>query len=196
VLKNASFVPTRGWAKRFPPKSSANLLRSRRLILTVCGLCLLLLLILLLKTDHGPPAAELQNAPSANKGQPFFITPPGETDILFVVTGVGLVGAIFGFGAFFFWLHSLPERLVHKSTKVHYDIVAVLALLSLFTHIHLFWVAALLLALVRIPHFSIPDFAGFLGRIAISLERMAARNRARSFGSSSKSDNLPPSQGS
>jgi hypothetical protein len=63
--------------------------------------------------------------------------------------------------------------MVHKSTKVHFDIVAVLALLSLFTHIHAFWVAALLLALVKVPNISMPDFGGLLGRMANSLENIA-----------------------
>jgi hypothetical protein len=104
---------------------------------------------------------------------PVFITPPGETDVLLSVVGYVLVAAVFGAGVFFFWLHSLPERLVHNSTKLHFDIVAVLALLSLFTHIHAFWVAALLLALVRIPSFSMPDIPGFLARITEALERIA-----------------------
>jgi hypothetical protein len=69
--------------------------------------------------------------------------------------------------------------MVHNSSKVHFDIVAVLALLSLFTHIHLFWVAALLLALVKIPQFSLPG----IDRIAASLEKMA--------GSAPKSEATP-----
>lgn len=84
-----------------------------------------------------------------------------------------LVAAVLTVGVFFFWLHSLPERLVHTSTKVHFDIVAVLGLLSLFTHIHLFWVAALLIALVKIPDFSMPDFSSLFGRIAAPLEKIA-----------------------
>ncbi len=36
------------------------------------------------------------------------------------------------------------------------EIVAVLALLALFTHEHLFWIAALVLAFVRFPDLSIP----------------------------------------
>ena len=84
-----------------------------------------------------------------------------------------LVAAVLATGVFFFWLHSLPERLVHKSTKVHFDIVAVLALLSLFTHIHLFWVAALLIALVKIPDISMPDFPSLFGRVAAPLEKIA-----------------------
>ena len=59
------------------------------------------------------------------------------------------VAVVLAFGVFFFWLHNLPERLVHNSTKAQFDIVAALALLSLLTHIHLFWVLALLIALVK-----------------------------------------------
>ena len=103
---------------------------------------------------------------------PFFITPPGETDVLFVIMSIVLIGAVLGVGVFFFWLHSLPERMVHN--KIQFDIVAVLALLSLFTHIHAFWVAALLIALIDFPSFSIPEFSGSLGRIANSLEAIAA----------------------
>jgi hypothetical protein len=116
--------------------------------------------------DHGGPARH----PVAVDHLPPFVTPPGETDLLLVIMTVVLIGAVLLFGVFFFWLHSLPERLVHNATKVHFDIVAALALVSLFTHKHLFWVAALLIALVRIP---MPDFTGQLGRIAGSLERMA-----------------------
>jgi hypothetical protein len=104
---------------------------------------------------------------------PPFITSPGATDTLMVLMAIVLVAAVLAIGVFFFWLHSLPERLVHTSSKVHFDIVAVLGLLSLFTHIHLFWVAALLIALVKIPDISVPDFSNLFGRIASPLEKMA-----------------------
>ena len=68
----------------------------------------------------------------------------------------------------FFRLHTLPERLAHKSQKIQFEIVAVLGLLALFTHIHAFWVAGLLLALIDLPDFGWP-----LRRIAGSLERIA-----------------------
>jgi hypothetical protein len=93
-----------------------------------------------------------------------------------VVMAVVLIGAVLAAGVFFFWLHSLPERMVHN--KVQFDVVAVLALLSLFTHIHAFWVAALLLALVRIPDFSFPNLSKPLGSIAGSLQTMAAQPAA------------------
>jgi multisubunit Na+/H+ antiporter MnhF subunit len=109
--------------------------------------------------------------PAALHHLPFFITPPGQTDVLFVIMAIVLVGAVLGVGVFFFWLHSLPERMVHN--KIQFDIVAVLALLSLFTHQHAFWVAALLIALVNFPSLSLPDFSGLLERIAGSLEAIA-----------------------
>jgi hypothetical protein len=109
--------------------------------------------------------------PLASHHLPFFITPPGETDVLFVIMSIVLIGAVLGVGVFFFWLHSLPERMVHN--KIQFDVVAVLALLSLFTHQHAFWVAALLIALIDLPDFSLPGFSGLLDRIASSLEAIA-----------------------
>jgi multisubunit Na+/H+ antiporter MnhF subunit len=99
---------------------------------------------------------------------PFFVTAPGQTDVLFVIVALVLIGAVLAAGVLFFWLHSLPERMVHN--RAQFDVVAVLALLSLFTHIHAFWVAALLLALIKFPSFSVADFSGPLDRIANSLE--------------------------
>ena len=118
---------------------------------------------------HEPHPASVQHLP-------MFFTAPGETDILLGIVAVILVVAILAAGVLFFWIHSLPERMVHD--KVQFDIVAVLALLSLFTHIHSFWVAALLIALIDFPKFSLPDFSGSLGRIASSLESLADRQHA------------------
>jgi hypothetical protein len=106
--------------------------------------------------------------PAASQHLPPFITAPGETDVLMVVLSVILVLAILMFGSFFFRLHTLPERMAHRSHKLQFEIVAVLGLLALFTHIHLFWVAGLLLALIDIP-----DFGGSLSRIAGSTEKLA-----------------------
>lgn len=99
---------------------------------------------------------------------PAFITPPGQTDVLMVIMSIVLLLAILGFGILFFRLHSLPERLAHKSQKLQFEIVAVLGLISLFTHMHIFWIAGLLLALVEFP-----DFGSILGRIAGSVETIA-----------------------
>jgi hypothetical protein len=106
--------------------------------------------------------------PAASHHLPSFITAPGETDVLMVVMSVILLLSILGFGVLFFRLHTLPERIAHKSHKLQFEIVAVLGLLALFTHVHLFWVAGLLLAFIDFP-----DFSGWLGRIARSVEKIA-----------------------
>ena len=106
--------------------------------------------------------------PVATHHLPMFITAPGETDILMVVMAMILGVSIIGFGVLYFRLHSLPEQIAHKGQKVQFEIVAILGLIALFTHMHIFWIAGLLLAFVDLP-----DFGGFLGRIAGSVERMA-----------------------
>jgi hypothetical protein len=106
--------------------------------------------------------------PAATLHLPGFITAPGQTDVLMVVMAVILLLAIFGFGILFFRLHSLPERIAHKSQRLQFEIVAVLGLISLFTHMHIFWVIGLLLALIEFPDFGTP-----LGRIARSTEKIA-----------------------
>ena len=104
--------------------------------------------------------------PAASHHLPWFVTAPGDSDILFTITTIVVIATVLGLGVIFFRLHSLPERLGHK--KLQFEIVAVLGLLSLFTHQHIFWVAGLLLALIDLPDFQTP-----LGRIATSLERMS-----------------------
>jgi multisubunit Na+/H+ antiporter MnhF subunit len=104
----------------------------------------------------------------ASHNLPSFITPPGETDVLMVIMAVFLGVAVLMFGILFFRLHTLPERMAHRSHKLQFEIVAVLGLIALFTHMHIFWVAGLLLALVEFP-----DLSGLLGRIAGSVEKMA-----------------------
>lgn len=99
---------------------------------------------------------------------PGFITAPGDTDALMLVVGVILIGAVLLVGNFYLHLHTMPERMAHKSQKFQFEIVAVLGLLALFTHNHLFWVIGLFLAMIDLPDFSTP-----LRKIARSVEKMA-----------------------
>ena len=99
---------------------------------------------------------------------PAFITAPGDTDVLMVVVGIVLIAAVLGVGNLYLTLHTLPERMAHKSQKLQFEIVAVLGLLALFTHNHLFWVIGLFLAMIDLP-----DFGSPLRRIAGSVEKMA-----------------------
>jgi multisubunit Na+/H+ antiporter MnhF subunit len=128
--------------------------------------------------------------PAASDYLPAFITAPGQTDILMVVTAIILAVSVLGFGILFLRLHSLPERMAHRSHKLQFEIVAVLGLLALLTHIHAFWVAALLLALIDFP-----DLGGWLGRIAGAVERIAGLRRsdgsAQALGDETAADAKP-----
>lgn len=106
--------------------------------------------------------------PAAPHHLPGFITAPGDTDVLMIVVGIVLLGAILGVGNIYLHLHTLPERMAHRTHKLQFEIVAVLGLLALFTHNHLFWVIGLFLAMVDLPDFGTP-----LRRIAGSVEKMA-----------------------
>lgn len=106
--------------------------------------------------------------PAAIHYLPGFITPPGETDVLMVAMAIILALSVLGFGLLFLRLHTLPERIAHRTHKLQFEIVAVLGLIALFTHMHIFWVAGLLLALIDLP-----DLGGPLRRMASSLEKLA-----------------------
>jgi hypothetical protein len=106
--------------------------------------------------------------PAATHHLPSFVTPPGETDVLMVVMGVILGLSVLMFGVLFFRLHALPEQIAHKSHKMQFELVAVLGLISLFTHMHIFWIVGLLLAMIDLPDFGTP-----LNRIAGSAEKIA-----------------------
>jgi hypothetical protein len=106
--------------------------------------------------------------PKAVEHLPMFITAPGDTDVLMVVMAWILALCVVAFGVLFFRLHSLPEHIAHKSHKVQMEIVSVLCLISLFTHMHIFWIVGLILAFIDIPDFGTP-----LKRIAGGVEKIA-----------------------
>lgn len=106
--------------------------------------------------------------PAAPHHLPGFITAPGDTDAFMIGVGIFLILAVVGVGNLYLYLHSLPERMAHKSKKLQFEIVAVLCLLSLFTHNHLYWVIGLFLALIDLPDFITP-----LRRIAGSVDKLA-----------------------
>lgn len=77
-------------------------------------------------------------------------------------------------GNFYFKLHALPERMAHRKSHTQLQIITVLALLALFTHNNIFWVAALLLAVVKFP-----DYLSPLNSIAKSLATLAKDVRSK-----------------
>jgi hypothetical protein len=131
--------------------------------------------------------------PQATHNLPFFVTAPGETDVLMVVTALFLFGAVVAFGVFYFRLHSLPEHVAHKADKVQMEIVSILCLIALFTHMHIFWIAGLLLAFIDIPDFGTPlrRIAGSIDRMVEAGPRADARETAADIGRRAQ-DGEPP----
>lgn len=109
--------------------------------------------------------------PAAIEHLPVFVTAPGQTDYLFVGVAIFLLLVVLVIGNLYFQLHAVPERMAHRTSKVQMEIVAVLALISLFTHNHLYWIAGLLLAFIQFPDFSTPLYS-----IAQSLGKLSGRD--------------------
>ncbi|SLN26024.1 hypothetical protein TRL7639_00923 [Falsiruegeria litorea R37] len=79
---------------------------------------------------------------------PFWVTPPGETDGFLIVVGCVLVAVLLGFGALYFTIQAIPDRMASGAHKVQMQLVGVLGLISLFTLNNAFWIAAILIAAV------------------------------------------------
>ncbi len=109
--------------------------------------------------------------PMAPEHLPYFIPGADGSDpmftnaIFFVVIGVFLVGVLY------LYLHSIPERMAHRTHRTQMQIVAMLALIALLTHQNIFWIAALLLAATQLPDFLTPITSG-----ARSLASLAGRD--------------------
>lgn len=125
--------------------------------------------------------------PAAPHHLPMFITAPGQSDWLFNVVVVLVIVAFVALGILYFRLHALPEHIAHRTTKIQYELVAVLGLLSLFTHNHIYWVAGLLLAFIQLPDFTTP-----LTSIADSTAKIAGSDRHPA--DTKPAPSIPPAQ--
>lgn len=103
---------------------------------------------------------------------PGFLPDSAGHDPLMTAMSVGLVVAFLGIGTLYFRLHSLPEHMAHGSSPSQLQVVSILALLALFTHNNIFWVAALLLAAIKLP-----DLLGPLERIASAVEQITGKDQ-------------------
>jgi hypothetical protein len=115
---------------------------------------------------------QLEMNPAAPHYLPSFVTLPGQSDWLMTFMLFFLIATVISVGVIYLRLHALPEHMAHRTNKVQLQFVAVLALIALFTHNAVFWIAALLLALVELPNFSTP-----MNSIALSLEKLSGRDR-------------------
>ena len=94
--------------------------------------------------------------PLAPHTLPPFIGAADGSDPLFSAIIFIVILAVLGVGVFYLKLHAIPEQLAHKHGNTQSQLIMVLALLALFTHNNIFWVAALILALLKLPDFLTP----------------------------------------
>ena len=94
--------------------------------------------------------------PLAPHSLPPFVGAADGSDPLFSAIIFIVLLAVLGVGVFYLKLHAIPEQLAHKHGNTQSQLIMVLALLALFTHNNIFWVAALILALLKLPDFLTP----------------------------------------
>ena len=102
---------------------------------------------------------------------PNYLAGPDGSDPLFTAVLVLLVLSLLAVGNLYLKLHAVPEKLAHKHNNTQLQIITVLTLIALFTHNNIFWIAALLLAVVRLPDLTTP-----INSIAKSLAQLAAKD--------------------
>lgn len=105
--------------------------------------------------------------PLAPHELPGFIGAADGSDPLFTAVVFIVIAMVLGIGVFYLKLHAIPEQLAHKHGNTQSQLIMVLALLALFTHNNIFWVAALVLALLKFPDLVTP-----LNDISSSLSKM------------------------
>ncbi|WP_370455014.1 hypothetical protein [uncultured Ruegeria sp.] len=106
--------------------------------------------------------------PMATGHIPSYVTQADGSDYLFTFMVVFTVGMIVLIGVAYFTLHSIPEKMAHETNHPQFQLVGILALLALFTHNGIFWIAAVLVA-----GFQFPDFGAPLRQIADAIRSLA-----------------------
>lgn len=86
--------------------------------------------------------------PEALEFLPFWVTGPGGTDGLKIVVGIVLILVLAGFGALYFTIQAIPDRMASGAHKIQVQFVSVLGLISLFTMNNALWIAAILIAAI------------------------------------------------
>lgn len=111
--------------------------------------------------------------PMATGHIPSYVTQADGSDFLLTFMFVFTVVVIILIGVGYFTLHSIPEKIAHESNHPQFQLVGILALLALFTHNGLFWVAAILVA-----GFQFPDVAAPLRAIADAIRSLGKQDQS------------------
>ena len=127
--------------------------------------------------------------PLAPHELPGFIGAADGSDPLFTAVVLIVIAMVLGIGVFYLKLHAIPEQLAHKHGNTQSQLIMVLALLALFTHNNIFWVAALILALIKFPDLVTP-----LNDISSSLSKMTQSDDSGSSEEVTAAETTPQSR--
>jgi uncharacterized membrane protein YwzB len=127
--------------------------------------------------------------PLAPHELPGFIGAADGSDPLFTAVVFIVIAMVLGIGVFYLKLHAIPEQLAHKHGNTQSQLIMVLALLALFTHNNIFWVAALILALIKFPDLVTP-----LNDISASLSKMTQSDDSGSSEEVTAAETTPQSR--
>ncbi|MGR3616443.1 MAG: hypothetical protein ACU0BB_10405 [Paracoccaceae bacterium] len=108
----------------------------------------------------------------ASSHMPGYLPGADGSDPLFTFMAAFTIILVLGLGALYFKLHAIPEKMAHTNNHTQFQLVSILAILALFTHNNMFWVAAL-----GVAAFQMPDFLSPIRSIAESLGEMNAREK-------------------
>ncbi|WP_246143282.1 hypothetical protein [Colwellia echini] len=111
------------------------------------------------------------------------------SDPLMTIMAFTLVGLILIGGVLYFKLHAAPEHIAHGKNHTQIQLITVLTLLALFTHNSIFWVAALVMAVVELPDFLTP-----LKSIAKSLATIANNQNKTAYSTEPEFTSSTPAQ--
>ena len=101
---------------------------------------------------------------------PSYLAGPDSDPLMFAMAII-LILSVLVVGVLYFKLHAIPEHIAHGKNHTQIQLITILTILALFTHNNIFWVAALVLAVVELPDFLTP-----LKSIASSLKLLADNN--------------------
>lgn len=87
---------------------------------------------------------------------PGFLAAADGSDPLFTGVVIGVIVLALILGAVFFRVHNLPDHIAEGDNATQARLVAVMVLIALLSGNEVFWVAALILALVKIPDLTTP----------------------------------------
>ena len=97
-----------------------------------------------------------------------------DSDPLMIAMTILVILIVLFAGVFYFKLHAIPEHIAHGKNHTQIQLITILTILALFTHNNIFWVAALVLAVVELP-----DFLAPLKSIAKSLSILAQNKEVK-----------------